>query len=121
MTTSKSKEEVKDNIVKLYKLISMCKNYTKAVKFKTVKQPMLEALNNMIDEAEEGILKLQGIKPFKNSGDLKLRMKAWCSCTECTCSKEDNKEARKHGWKRVINKDCPVHGYLYEGSDSSSN
>ena len=121
MATLKSEEAVKDNIVKLYKLISMCKNYTKGVKYKAVKQPMLEALNKMIDDAEEGILNLQGVKPFKNTGDIKLRMKAWCSCSECTCSKEDNKEARKHGWKRVVDKDCPIHGYLHEDSDSVSN
>lgn len=106
------------NIKQLYKIISVCQGYLKGVKEGKVDRPMLEALNETIDVAEAAICKYKGIKAYKNSKDIKTRFKMWNACRDCTCDKEKNKEARGHGWKRVIDPKCPIHGYLAENSDS---
>lgn len=120
MKILESKEIAKLNVAQLYKLISVCKGYLKGVKTGKVDRPMLEALNEAIDIAEVAISKYKGIKAYKNSKDIKTRLRMWNTCRDCTCDKEKNKEARGHGWKRVIDPMCPIHGYLADSSDSYS-
>lgn len=115
-----SNENAELNIKQLYKIISVCQGYLKGVKEGKVDRPMLEALNEIIDTAEVAVCTYKGIKAYKNSKDITTRLRMWNTCRDCTCDKEKNKEARGHGWKRVIDPLCPVHGYLYDGSDSYS-
>lgn len=78
---------------------------------------LLAALD-ILDSAEVNLSKVnENNAEHKREKRKAAELTRWCQIEGCKCCKTEkgkqrNEEARKHGWKRIYETFCPVHGQL---------